>query len=279
MARNLFKDHKTPVTEEIFQEYVDQSDKIGRKKNENELQRYIKSFLKGELKQIVDNFVKINKVNDAHLGERAKAFLDIFNTKFSKLFGVVFKLNRGKFMELIRVNNRTANSATELWNEASTKYEFFKSHGVLNSELLKGFVKNFLKHPLIQKEIQFFMMYHFDMIHDFDTSKLIAQTEQLDEHAFDGDTSLTPNLTTGFGGFGDKTVDNTSVNVFNTTESEPLSTNNQKVSNNKDSLNNLLKMGGMSKLDEGMVISSMGNDVRSNQNSTPMQSKIVQFLD
>lgn len=275
MARNLFKDHKGPVTEELFQEYVDQSDKIGRKKNENELQKYLKSFLKGELKQIVDNFVKINKVNDPHLAERAKAFQEIFNTKFSKLFGVVFKLNRGKFMELIRVNNRTINAATELWNEASAKYEFFKSHGVLNSELLKGFVKSFLKHSLIQKEIQFFMMYHFDMIHDFDTSKLIVQTEQLDEHAFDGDTSLAPNTTNGFG---DRTDDNTATNVFNTTEPEAVFGNAQKTSN-KDSLNNLLKMGGMSKLDEGMVISSMGTEVRSNQNSTPMQSKIVQFLE
>ena len=181
MARNLFEEKKGgPVDAELFEEYVKESDQIGKKRNEGELQKTLRSFLKGELKQIVDNFVKVNKINDSNLKERAKAFLEIFQTKFSKLFGVIFRLNRPKFLELIRVNSRSSAEAGKLWAEVSTKYEYFKTHAVLNSDLLKNFVKLFLSNALIRKEVQFFMMYHFDLVHDFDTSKLIEQIEDVE---------------------------------------------------------------------------------------------------
>lgn len=181
MARNLFEEKKGgPVDAELFEEYVKESDQIGKKRNESELQKSLRSFLKGELKKIVDNFVKMNKVNDSNLKERAKVFLEIFQTKFSKLFGVIFKLNRQKFLDLLRVNSKTSAEANKLWSDVSIKYEYFKTHGVLNSDLLRNFVKLFLTNGLIRKEIQFFMMYHFDLVHDFDTSKLIEEMGNLE---------------------------------------------------------------------------------------------------
>lgn len=180
MARNLFTEKKGgdgKIDDQMFDEYVKESDKISKKRNESELQKYIKSFLKAELKSIVDNFVKMNKVNDPHLKEKANTFFEIFHIKFTKLFSVIFKLNKQKFLELIRVSSKTNFEANKLWGDVSTKYEYFKTHGVLNSDILKNFVRMFLSNLLIQKEIQFFMMYHFDMIHDFDTSKLMNQIE------------------------------------------------------------------------------------------------------
>ena len=174
MARNLFEEKKLgTMNEEVFDEYVKESDKIGKKRNESNLQKHLKGFLKGELKNIVDNFVKANNINDEQLDQKAKAFFEIFHIKFSKIFSVIFKIHKQDFLDLLRTTSKTSNAANTLWIDVSTKYQYFKTHRVMNSDLLKGFVRNFLSCQLIQKEIQFFMMYHFDLIHDFDISKFM----------------------------------------------------------------------------------------------------------
>lgn len=263
------------MTEEMFQEYVEQSDKIGKRKNEHDLQRHLKAFLKGELKSIVANFVRLNQVKDPQLAEKAKSFSEIFNTKFSKIFSVLFKLDRRKFLMLVRASDKNTEPANRLWNDFATKYDYFKAHGVLNSDLLKGFVRQFLTHALIQKEIQFFMMYHFDLIHDFDTSKLITATEKLDEKLFEGDDTATNTdfgpSHTGLGPDPDAPADDSN-NVFNISQQPLLSVT---TTDNKHSLNNLLQNDVNSKLNDGFVVSTVSNITRSQQPSINMQSKIV----
>ena len=184
MARNLieFKGDSQPQ-DERFDEYVKETERVGRKRNEADLQRLLKGLLRAELKQLVDNFVKANRVNDAQLGPKAKAFLEIFNTKFAKLLGVVFALNKLKFLELLRANSRTAAEANALWSDVSAKYSYFKTHGVMNSDLLRAFVRAFLSDPLVLKEVQFFMMYHFDVVHDFDVSRFMQELEAVEFHS------------------------------------------------------------------------------------------------
>ena len=225
MARNLFEDKKGANPNELFEEYVKESDNIGKKKNESELQKMIRGFLKSELKTSINNFVRDNKVKDKKLDEKIKAFFDIFHSKFSKLIGSIFKMNKAQFLELARENIRNSAEAKTLWTECSTKYEYFKSHGVLNSELLKAFIQLFLSSELIRKEMHFFMMYRFDLIQDFNVSVINNKPQQI----FD---QLPPT----------ESVEYSVSNVFNFKEKELLSdmTFEQKNGSVNSDLNNAI---------------------------------------
>lgn len=274
MARNLFEDKKgfEPGDEKVFDEYIKDSEKISKKKNETELQKYLKLFLKAELKSIVDNFVKLNNVNDPNLKEKAKAFFEIFHIKFTKIFSVIFKLNRQKFLELIRVNSKTSFDASKLWSDVSIKYEYFKTHGVLNSELLKNFVKMFLTNALIQKEIQFFMMYHFDMIHDFDTSKLIVQIENYVNQPFE-DTEFFDLNSKSFPNDQSKSINN----VFNYNNQPLLS---DVTFDNKEISHFNMNNQGLSKLNDAIVLSNISSDGRNDKTISQINSNMFgRYLD
>jgi len=122
----------------------------------------MKVILKTQVGIFIDKYVLRNKVQNPDLKAMVKTFNELFFSKMLCIFSVICISHRDKFFDLVRVSDEKKEIAIALWDQLSREFVYYKTHGVMNVDLHRDFIKKLLAHPLIADELNFFLAYHFN---------------------------------------------------------------------------------------------------------------------
>ncbi len=122
----------------------------------------LKVILKTQIGIFIDKYIARNKVTHTELKAMIRTFNELFFAKMLRILSIICISHRDKFFDLTRAVDEKKEAAVALWDELSREYVYYKTHGVMNTDLHREFIKKLLTHPLIANEINFFLAYHFN---------------------------------------------------------------------------------------------------------------------
>lgn len=122
----------------------------------------LKVILKTQVGIFIDKYVSRNKVQHPDLKAMVRTFNELFFSKMLRILSIICISHRDKFFELVRATDEKKEVAMAFWDELSREYVYYKTHGVMNTDLHRDFIKKLLTHPLISNELNFFLAYQFN---------------------------------------------------------------------------------------------------------------------